>query len=163
MHVLAQGPLLLADEVFLVVADLHRNNPSTRDFSVREILEHAHALALAEERRSGFAIHVRQHCVANLPPNPGKYRILFASGKARRRLLNPNDPVAPGRTGKIFPGLAEIDPRYAEVVEWARKRFEDLRADDSVYKRLIHLRGSGKGLWTEGADAFVAELRKDWQ
>jgi hypothetical protein len=155
--------LLVADEVFLVVADLHRKNPSAEDFSVQQILQHAESLRLTEHLRPGFAVHVRQHCVANLPPNPGKYRVLFATGKARRRLLGPGDSTSPGRVGKIFPDPREVPSRYVELIDWAIGRFRDLQSSDSVYRRLSSMIGTGRGIWSEGADAFVAEQRKDWQ
>ncbi|HWD39862.1 MAG TPA: hypothetical protein VG944_13525, partial [Fimbriimonas sp.] len=109
------------------------------------------------------AIHVRQHCVANLPPNPGRYRMLFATGKARRRLLLPGDPVDSRRDGKILPDPNEVPPQYRELIDWAKQRYESARETKSVYEKLIELRGTGKGLWPEGADQFIRELRKDWE
>src|SRR5579862_8026216 len=106
----------VADEVFVAVADLHRSHPGAIDFSFAEIVEHAKALGLNADR-PGFATHVRAHCVAELPPNPGAYRILSRSG-SRRRLFGPGDPVHRARSGKIFPDPADLPERFRELVEW---------------------------------------------
>jgi len=159
----AHSHVNVADEVFLVVADLHRRHPEADDFSVREILDHAKEMRLSDTLRKGFEIHVRQHSVANLPRNPGSYRTLYASGKARRRLLRPGDEVHPTRTGKIWPEVSEIPEGYRDLVEWARRRFgrEDLAA--TPLASLMALRGSGRHIWSdEHADEYVKRLRSDW-
>lgn len=154
----------VADEVFLVVADLHRLRPNEGDFSVREIIDHARQMNLTGTLRTGFEIHVRQHSVANLPPNKAQFRTLFASGKARRRLLIPGDEVHPHRTGKIWPEPEAIPVQYRALLDWAKERFGELPLDVAPLSALLALRGSGRELWKdEHADQYVDRLRADWQ
>lgn len=153
----------VADEVFLVVADLHRLHPEVDDFSVKEIMDHQKLMNLAGTLRPGFEIHVRQHGVANLPPNPGRYRILFASGRARRRLLLPGDEVHPRRTGKIWPEPDAVPAQYRGLVQWARERFGSSFIEAVPLRELRSLRGSGREIWQdEHADDYVRRLRQDW-
>ncbi len=155
--------LKLADEVFLVVATLHQENPDAEDFSVKQIMDRANELRLNGEVRPGFITHVRMHCVANLAPNPGEYRMLYASGKSRRRLLMKTDVANRQRNGKVFPELRDLDPRYFNLVSWARGRYEASPEPPSFLDQLLALRGSGKELWAdEHADEYVARLRSDW-
>lgn len=155
--------LKVADEVFLVMADLHRRNPDREDFSVPEVLVHANRLNLYGSLRPGVGVHVRQHCVANLPPNPGAYRMLFATGKARRRLLRPGDIVHPLRSGKTWPDLAQIPPEHHELVRWAIHRYEHPGPEPDAFQELLDLVGSGKGLWPEGVDNFINGMRDGWR
>lgn len=148
----------VADEVFLVVADLHQRNPQAEDFSTAEILRHARELNLTGKVRPGVAVHVSTHCVANLPPNPGQYRMLFAPARGRRRLLLAGDPTDPGRSGKIFPDRVDLDPTFWPLLDWALARF------NRTAPTLGGLLGSGKHIWAdESADRYVERLRGDWQ
>jgi len=114
--------------------------------------------------RPGLEIHIRQHCVANLPPNPGRYRMLFASGKSRRRLLRPGDPVnAERQAGKIWPDLAEVPAEFRELVAWAKSRYGTPPTNDPWLDAIIQLQASGKEIWKdEPADAYVKRLRDEW-
>ena len=157
------APLKVADEVFLVVAALHRTRPEREDFTVGEIMEQARELNLSGGLRPGVEIHVRQHSVANLPPNPGRYRTLYAVGK-RRRLLAPGDPTHQERDGKIWPELDEIPAEFHDLVHWARQRFGMSIVRAAGLSELIGLRGTGRELWRdEPADAYVQRLRENWQ
>lgn len=156
--------LRIADEVFLVVAMLHKENPEREDFSTREILERADSLRLNGEVRKGFATHVSSHCVANSKPNPDKERMLFATGHGRRRLLRKGDEVHHQRDGKIFPSLEDIDPVFHSIVIWAQQRFDSSGASRGRYDSLLALKGTGKHIWAdEHADEYVARLRSDWE
>ena len=155
--------LKVADEVFLVVAILHKENPDQVDFSVQEILDKADLLLLSGKIRPGIQIHVRQHCVANKAPNPGNYRMLFETGKSRRRLILKSDPVHIQRSGKIFPDLKDVAPEFIPLIEWAMHRYDSSDERESFYDKLLALVGSGKHIWAdEHADEYVARLRSDW-
>ena len=94
----------VADEVWIAAALLQRENPDKKDFSVEEILERARDEGVFGELRPGVYVHAIQHCVANRPPNPGRYRMLFETGKTRRRLFRPGDSYNPAREdSKITP------------------------------------------------------------
>ncbi len=92
----------VADEVWLAVAMLHQRHPERSDFSIAEIMEFsgtAKELRFLGPLRPGFYVHVVQHCVANRPPNPGRYRMLVETASGRRRLFRPGDPYHPQREG----------------------------------------------------------------
>lgn len=154
--------LKVADEVFLVVATLHQENPEAEDFSVQEIMDMAEKLKLNHVVRPGFITHVRQHCVANKPANPGDYRMLFATGRGRRRLLRSSDQWDRSRHGKMFPEIQDVGQSYFTLIAWARVRYNSF-GPSNVYDELLALRGSGKELWAdEHADEYIARLRSDW-
>src|SRR5258708_1340262 len=112
----------VADEVFLATALLHRENPDREDFTIGEIVERVAREKLSPDLRPGVRVHASLHCVANVAPNPGRYRMLYATGDRMRRLLRSGDPVHPERTGKILPDPEGIPPTYAALIERAQKR-----------------------------------------
>ena len=62
------------------------------------------------------------HCVANRPPNPGRYRMLYETTEGRRRLYRKGDLYHPGReSSKITPEPEELPAGYAELLEWYRE------------------------------------------
>lgn len=158
-----QHQMKVADEVFLVVATLHHQNPEKEEFTVQEILSEAERLKFDGEIRPGFQVHVRQHCVANLKPNPGDYRMVFATGKSSRRLLKKSDEIHPQRKGKMFPELKDVDPMYFGLITWAKQRYEASGEESELFADFLALHGSSKGLWKdEPADEYIARLRGDW-
>jgi hypothetical protein len=184
-----QGVLIdvsCAAEVFLAAALLHRENPERKDFTIQEIVNRAAKENVTGEMRSGVNVHASQHCVANKAPNPAKHRMLFATGKHTRRLLEPGDSVHAGRTGKIFPNASELPERYLPLLDWVIDRFESLRvptkdglpvsgANGSVelenpkpadrwLESLFELEGLGKEHWKDvDPDEFVKQLREGWE
>src|SRR4051812_43276394 len=99
----------VADEVWIATALLHRKNAAKVDFTIEEIVESARHAAVTAHHRPGVYVHVLQHCVANRPPNPGRYCMLFETEKGRRRLWKPGDRVDPKRIGaKTVPVRSEI-------------------------------------------------------
>ena len=155
--------LKIADEVWIITALLHRDDPEQSDFSTEEIMERARRESLAGEIRPGVQVHVVQHCVANRPPNPGRYRMLFETGVGRRRLFRKGDPFDPRREGsKIIPSSEEIPPAYRELLGW----YEDWSAEAMEaapgMDPLLRLVGSGRKIWAdEHADEYVNRLRED--
>src|SRR6202162_4236432 len=91
--------LKVADEVWIAAALLHREHPEARDFAVEEIVERARREGLHKPFRRGVYVHVIQHCVANRPPNPGRYRMLVETQKDRRRLYRTGDAYNQSRDG----------------------------------------------------------------
>src|SRR5579871_3879695 len=91
--------LKVADEVWLIVALLHRESPLQLDFSVDAVANRAHSENFAGRFRPSVYVHVIQHCVANRPPDPGRYRMLFETSPGRRRLFRPGDPYNLSREG----------------------------------------------------------------
>jgi hypothetical protein len=68
------------------------------------------------------------HCVANKAPNPGAYRMLFATSQGGRRLFRRGDQAHPARAGKITPQAEELPPEYRGLLDWYAKVYD---SDDS--------------------------------
>src|SRR5579864_6124504 len=104
MAVISKEGIKIADEVWVAAALLHREEPNQSDFSIEEIVERAKRESISGPIRPGVYVHVVQHCVANRPPNPARYRMLFETGAGRRRLFRKGDAYHPAREGaKITP------------------------------------------------------------
>jgi hypothetical protein len=155
----------VADEVFLATALLHRENPSRQDFTVNEIVARAARENLAGSLRPGVRVHALLHCVANKAPNPGRYRMLYATSHSTRRLLLPGDDIHPDRTGKAWPRPEDVPPRYAELIEWARRRYEKSNQVPARWlDSIMQLRGLGREIWRdEDPDEYVRKLREGWE
>src|SRR5438876_9190778 len=108
----------LADEVWIAAALLHRERPAASDFSLKEIEARLVSEGLTDKRPGVYA-HLSVHCVANRPPDRGRYRMLFETAPSRRRLFRPGDPYDPRREGgKITPERDEIPTRYHSLLDW---------------------------------------------
>jgi hypothetical protein len=164
MGIVAQE-LRVADEVWIAMALLHREQPKRNDFSVEEIMERAGKEAHGEALRPGIRVHINQHCVANRPPNPARYRMLFETAPGRRRLFRDGDSYDTAREGaKIVPSRADIPSEYAGLLDWYRTWSQQSVKDRIKNDPLLALRGSGKELWAdEHADEYVRRLRKGWE
>lgn len=176
-----------AVEVFVAAALLHQENPGREEFTIQEIVNRAASENITGEMRSGVNVHASQHCVANKAPNPGRHRMLFATGKHTRRLLLPGDEAHPGRTGKVFPDPGEVPEKYLSLLAWAKSRYEsgstqqkggagpkaergpDANSSDSKtperwLESLFELEGLGKQYWKDvDPDDFVRKLREGWE
>ena len=119
-----KSQIKVADEVFIASALLHREQPEREDFTIREIVERAAKENLYGDLRPGVHVHASLHCVANKAPNPGRYRMLYATGTHTRRLLRASDDVHQDRSGKIWPDPTDIPGRYHELIEWAKQRYD---------------------------------------
>ncbi len=161
----ASALLKVADEVWIIVATLHRENPNAADFTIEEIMRKARTSAISPSLRPGVYVHVVQHCVANRPPNPGRSRMLFETSPGRRRLFRKGDSYHPQREGsKITPSREDIPSEYSGLLgwyeEWSSKAAKCSLKDDP----LLALYGSGRDLWAdEHADDYVRRLREGWE
>src|SRR6266699_6793960 len=129
--------LKVADEVWIAAALLHREHAQACDFSIEEIVDRARREGLHEPLRPGVYVHVVQHCVANRPPNPGRYRMLFETSEGRRRLFRIGDAYHPQREGsKMTPSPEGLPEGYADLwdwyVKWDRNRAQDLVKNDPL-------------------------------
>lgn len=155
----------VADEAWIATALLHRERPDRRDFTIQEIVNRAHQENLHGSLRPGLVVHVSLHCVANKGPNPGTYRMLFATGKHTRRLFRPTDVTHPLRKGKITPRRDQIPERYHELLDWYEKVFVPSGPRGTSHlDPILRLRGKGKEIW-EGLDPdeYVRQLREGWE
>ena len=165
MAVASRIQVKVADEVWLATALLHREQPDKSDFEIEEIVQRASAEAGKEALRPGVYVHVVQHCVANRPPNPGRYRMLVETSPGRRRLFRLGDSYHPAREGsKTRPEIGELPERYRELLDWysgwGKENIEERIKND----HLLALRGSGKHIWAdEHADEYIRCLREGWE
>jgi hypothetical protein len=159
-----KSAIKVADEVFIAVALLHREKPARKDFTVSEIVERARRENLYGELRPGVQVHASLHCVANVRPNPGRYRMLYATATGRRLLLA-GDDVHPERTGKTWPDPADVPVKYAELIEWAKQRYgKDTPRTAQWLDGVFQLAGLGKELWRgEDPDEYIRRLREGWE
>jgi hypothetical protein len=157
--------LKVADEAWIAAALLQKEQPKQRDFSIEEIVERAKSEKLNRPFRKSAYVHVVQHCVANRPPNSGRYRMLFETAPGRRRLFRTGDSYDPAREGaKTVPAIEDIPPHYANLLDWYRVWNKDNVEDRIKNDPLLALYGSGKDLWAdEHADEYVKRLREGWE
>jgi len=165
MDTLVERDVKVADEVWIATALLHREHPSKPEFSVDEIVERARKEKLTENLRPGVYIHAQMHCVANRPPNPGRYRMLFETRPGFRRLYCATDPFDPNRNGsKIVPLAADIPEQYRQLLSWYREWCKGRSQTSSRFSSLLALEGSGKDIWTdEHTDEYIDRLREGWE
>jgi hypothetical protein len=160
-----QAELKVADEVWIAAALLHREYPQRFDFTIDEIVERARKEALTTALRPGVYVHAVQHCVANRPPNPGRYRMLVETAPGRRRLFRKGDAYHPDREGaKITPRLEDLPRNYRALLDWYREWSAASSGGAAQNDPLLSLVGSGKQLWAdEHADDYVRRLREGWE
>jgi hypothetical protein len=165
MTVSLRTAIKVADEVWISTALLHREQPNRPDFAIEEIVERAQKEAIAGPLRPGVYVHVVQHCVANRPPNPGRYRMLFETSPGRRRLFRKGDAYDPAREGaKVTPNPDEIPPGYSPLLDWYRDWSSAALRSAPETDLFLSLVGSGKRLWSdEHADKYVRRLREGWE
>ena len=164
MPVATRSEVKVADEVWIVTALLHREQPARLDFTVAEIVDRAEREGIAGAIRPGVYVHVVQHCVANRAPNPGRYRVLFETGPGRRRLFRKGDGYHSAREGaKITPAPEGMPDRYRSLLVWYRGWCSASLQSTEGADPLLSLAGSGKRLWAdEHADEYVQRLREGW-
>lgn len=165
MNTLATTRVKVADEVWISTALLHKENPDRDDFTVTEIIERARQEKVAGEMRSGVQVHAYLHCVANLAPNPGRYRILYATGKNTRRLFREGDDFHPRRRGgKVMPEMDSIPTKYRNLLDWYSKEYVGQRKSVIATDPILGLRGLGKEIWVgESPDDYVSRVRGGWE
>jgi len=161
----ARTAVRVADEVWIATALLHQEHPDQTDFAVEEIVSRAQKEGIELPLRPGVYVHVVQHCVANRPPNPGRYRMLIETRSGRRRLFRKGDNYHPAREGaKIAPGSADIPGAYSHLLVWYREWSVAAAQSMQEGDPLLALLGSGKRLWSaEHADDYVRRLREGWE
>ena len=157
--------LRVADEAWIATALLHREHPEMSDFAVKEIVDRARTENILGVLRPGVGQHVSYHCVANKPPNPGRYRMLFETRPRHRRLYLPGDVYDRKREGaKTIPVREDLPEKYQPLLTWYTKWTGLQQKKMSRFDALLALRGSGRDLWAdEHADEYVNRLREGWE
>lgn len=166
---------LVADRIWVATALLHKEFPLRSDFSKSEIIRKLADEGLsADLERATLSAHLDQHCVANVPPSSGKYRMLFEAGAGGMlRLFRPGDPTHPDRhqkrvPSKTTPSREKLPSKYQPLLDWYRGWTETFDADSSRHPAeedpLMRLAGSGCHIWAdEHADDYVENLRREDQ
>lgn len=154
------------DLVFIVVATLHKQNPSREAFSQREIRDMFLRMNL-EGNLSSFSAHVSSHAVCNREDN-NKCAYLFATVDDQRRLYLKGDLNLKSSGDRTLPNLVDLPNQYHELLIWAQERQETSSAptepseNENWFETLSRFRGSFRytrpGLTV---DEYVAELRAD--
>jgi hypothetical protein len=157
--------LKVADEVWISTALLHREHIDRFDFSLEEIKKRASREAHGEPLRPGVYVHIVQHCVANRPPNRGRYRMLVETASGRRRLFRQGDSYHPQREGaKTTPKPEDLPEEYRSLLDWYREWNQGTAEARIENDPLLALYGSGEDLWAdEHADEYVRRLREGWE
>jgi len=116
---------------------------------------------LTDDKRAGVQPHLSVHCVANLPPNPATYRMLFETAPRRRRLFRPGDPYHSKREGgKIVPDRAEIPAKYHPLLDWYERAWAPAPPKDPLLALAARHRALWKGV---DADDYVRQLREGFE
>jgi hypothetical protein len=165
MPIVTETNIKVADEAWIATALLHREQPDKADFGVEEIVDRAQKEGIVRPLRPGVYVHVVQHCVANRPPNPGRYRMLFQTAEGRRRLFRKGDTYNPAREGtKMTPAPEDIPSSYHYLLAWYRHWGTAAAHSSPEGDPLLALLGSGKDVWSdEHADDYVRRLREGWE
>jgi hypothetical protein len=161
----AHTKVKIADQVWIATLLLHKEKPEQPDFAMDEIVERVAREAIYESSRTSVYVHVVQHCVANRPPNPARYRILFETTSGRRRLFRKGDAYHPAREGaKITPNPEDLPQDYRGLLAWYRDWCSTISRAAPEIDPLLDLAGSGRHLWEdEHTDAYVRRLREGWE
>lgn len=161
--------LTVGDEVWIATALLHREHPERSDFTTHEIQDRVQRENVVGRVRRGVTPHVYLHAVANRPPNPGKLRLLFATGRDRRRLFRAGDPYDPARQGptdrggtRTVPDRANLPPRYHGLIDWYFSSYSPRITNGKSGDPILALRGLGKTTWDEAPDEYVQRQRAAW-
>ena len=159
-----RSKIKIADEVWIATALLHREHPERADFTTDEIIDRVRQEAINGELRPGVRVYVLLHCVANYPPNPARYRVLFATSRHTRRLFRDGDPYDDARRESSVPPDREALPeRYHGLLDWYFSDYTNRRPARSLADSILALSGLGKELWAdENPDEYVRRLREDW-
>ena len=110
-------------------------------------------------------MHAYLHCVANRPPNPGRYRMLYATGKNTRRLFRETDDFDPKRRrGKVTPEKENIPVKYQSLLDWYSEKFVAKRKGSKETDPILGLSGLGKEISVgENPDEYVSRVRGGWE
>jgi len=154
----------VADECWLALALLHRENPDRRSFSPSEVFDRLKEEGVHSEIRPGVKPHIYLHNVANRPPNSARYRFFYRLEDGTLRLFRPGDECDPSRNGKIKPQRSDLPEKYRPLLDWYENEYCGERgSSDEGNDPVLQMWGVGKEIWAdEGGDAFIERERKSW-
>jgi|SRR5579859_2646076 len=158
--------ILVADETWVALAMLHKRFPARQSFSTREILDQVKNEGAFPELRPGVQVHIHQHNIANIEPNPARQRMFYRLEDNTLRLFRPGDPAHPLRKGKMAPKRSELPAKYHYLLDWYENEYckqEGANGTPHIQDFILGMWGLGKEIW-QGVDAdeYVRSLRADW-
>jgi len=161
---LAADLIRVADEAWIGLALLHRENAESESFTAREILDRVKSEGATAELRPGVQVHIYLHNVANVEPNSARYRMFWKLPNDTYRLVRPGDHALPSRKGKTKPERDELPERYRYLLDWYEQTYcakdNGVKEDDDP---ILQMRGAGKEIWVDtNADEYVRGLRSNW-
>lgn len=110
--------------VWVATALLHREEPDREAFEVEEIQAMADEADLVE-RPSRLEVQATVQCVANMSPNPGTHRYLYATPDGLRRLYRTGDDFHPERAeGPTIPEADEVPDAHEDLLDWYRREYD---------------------------------------
>lgn len=158
-----RAEMRVADQCWVALALLHREQPERSGFTAREIQDR-----LARESpgplRPGIQPHIYLHNVANLAPNSARYRMFYRLEDGTYRLFRPGDSFYPSRKGKTKPKAPDLPPEHRSLLSWYEGEY--CQRDGSVEASedpVLQMLGIGQELWREGGDAFIQRERSNWE
>lgn len=155
--------VLVADEVWIALAMLHRRNPNRASFRASEIMEQVRKEGAHPQLRAGVSPHIYLHTVANIQPNGGAYRMLFKLDDDTYRLFRPTDHAHPRRKGKIIPDREDLSEKYHDLLDWYKDEYCARASNSSEEDPILRMWGMDKHLWAGvNADEYVTDLRAGW-
>jgi hypothetical protein len=111
--------------VWIAAAILHRDHPEREAFEVGEIQERAGEEGLVD-RPERLEVHATVQCVANMRPNPGTERYLYATRDGGRRLFRPGDDFHPERAeGPTTPDVDELPEAHRPLLDWYDEEWDE--------------------------------------
>jgi hypothetical protein len=154
----------VSDECWIALALLHREQPRTKSFTPKQILERLAKEHIHPTVRPGAQVHVYQHNVANLPPVSGKYRMFYRLADTTLRLYRLGDPCHPARKGRTRPDVENIPAKYKPLIVWYEERYCKTREKQATQvDPLLAARGLGAHLWVGiDSDQYIRDLRSGW-
>jgi hypothetical protein len=153
----------VADECWLALALLHRENPDRRSFSPREVYDRLKEEGACSEVRPGVKPHIYVQNVANRPPNPARHRLFYRLEDGTVRLFRPGDECDPSRNGKTKPDRSGLPEKYHPLLDWYDNEYCKREAAADDVDPVLAMRGVGKEIWAdEGGDAYVERERNAW-
>ncbi|HEX9121680.1 MAG TPA: hypothetical protein VF840_14185 [Terriglobales bacterium] len=109
--------LRVADQAWIATALLHRENPDSVDFSLKDIIGRADQ-EFGHPLQPGVWQHIVSHGVAQNDPTPARLRMFTKTARSRRRLFRPGDTFCAERTGRTYPDPLQLDERHRPLVDW---------------------------------------------
>jgi hypothetical protein len=158
----AERYLLLSDVCWVALALLHRENRDQPSFTARQIIDRIRKEQILSFAKSSVQAHIYQHCVANVEPSTGTYRMLTRLPNSTFRLFRPGDYSHPERKGKTRPNRADLPKKYHFLLDWYESTWIKIRQKQN--DPVLELLGAGKEIWRSvDSDGYVKELREGWE